>query len=28
MKRLFVCVLALVLFSAPWGARAQDALRI
>ena len=28
MKRLFVCVLALVLFSAPWGTRAQDALRI
>lgn len=28
MKRLFVCVLALVLFSAPWGGRAQDALRI
>ena len=28
MKRFFVCVLALVLFSAPWGVRAQDALRI
>ena len=28
MKRLFVCVLALLLFSAPWGARAQEALRI
>ena len=28
MKRLFVCVLALVLFSVPWGAQTQDTLRI